>query len=54
MRTISTVPRGGLYDPKPAHGAAASRRNLMLVATLALGMTLFALFFGLVAACDRL
>jgi hypothetical protein len=26
----------------------------MAIATLALGLTLFALFFGLVAACDRL
>jgi len=26
----------------------------MALATLALGLTLFALFFGLVAACDRL
>ena len=30
------------------------RRTAMLVATLALGITLFAMFFGLVAACDRL
>ena len=28
--------------------------DMMALATLALGMTLFALFFGLVAACDRL
>jgi len=27
---------------------------MMPLATLALGMALFALFFGLVAACDRL
>lgn len=26
----------------------------MAIATLTLGLTLFALFFGLVAACDRL
>jgi len=26
----------------------------MTIATLALGLSLFALFFGLVAACDRL
>ena len=32
----------------------AIRRIVMLVATLALGMAFFALFFGLVAACDRL
>ena len=30
------------------------RRSIMALATLALGMALFALFFGLVAACDRL
>jgi hypothetical protein len=48
------VPHGGFYYPKLAHEAAASRRMLMLVATLALGMALFALFYGLVAACDRL
>jgi hypothetical protein len=29
-------------------------RHLMALATFALGMTLFAMFFGLVAACDRL
>lgn len=27
---------------------------LMAVATLALGLVIFALFYGLVAACDRL
>jgi hypothetical protein len=32
----------------------AIRRIVMLVATLALGIALFAMFFGLVAACDRL
>jgi hypothetical protein len=31
-----------------------NRRKLMAFATLALGMGIFALFFGLVAACDRL
>jgi hypothetical protein len=30
------------------------RKRMMALATLALGMILFALFFGLVAACDRL
>jgi hypothetical protein len=30
------------------------RWNVIAVATLALGLALFALFFGLVAACDRL
>jgi hypothetical protein len=30
------------------------RKRLMALATFALGMTIFALFFGLVAACDRL
>ena len=29
-------------------------RLMMALATLALGMAMFALFFGLVAACDRL
>jgi hypothetical protein len=29
-------------------------RMTVSLATFALGMTLFALFFGLVAACDRL
>jgi len=27
---------------------------MMALATLAIGLSLFALFFGLVAACDRL
>lgn len=31
-----------------------SWRFLMAVATLALGLVIFALFYGLVAACDRL
>jgi hypothetical protein len=30
------------------------RRFVMPFATLALGISLFALFFGLVAACDRI
>ena len=30
------------------------RKTMIALATLALGMALFALFFGLVAACDRL
>jgi hypothetical protein len=30
------------------------KRLIMAFATLALGIILFALFFGLVAACDRL
>jgi hypothetical protein len=30
------------------------RSDPMAVATFAIGMFLFALFFGLVAACDRL
>ncbi len=30
------------------------RSDPMAVATFAIGMVLFALFFGLVAACDRL
>jgi len=30
------------------------RRTTLAIATLALGMALFALFFGLVAACDQL
>lgn len=30
------------------------RRVPLAVATFVLGLTLFALFFGLVAACDRL
>jgi hypothetical protein len=28
--------------------------TVMAIGTLAIGMTLFALFFGLVAACDRM
>jgi hypothetical protein len=31
-----------------------ARRPLMALATFAIGMTLFAAFFGLVAACDRI
>jgi len=34
--------------------ARTSRIRPMALATFALGMALFALFFGLVAACDRL
>jgi hypothetical protein len=30
------------------------RRKLVALATLALGIVLFGLFFGLVAACDQL
>jgi hypothetical protein len=30
------------------------RRRRMAVATFALGMVIFSLFFGLIAACDRL
>jgi hypothetical protein len=30
------------------------RRDSMAVTTFAIGLLLFALFFGLVAACDRL
>jgi hypothetical protein len=30
------------------------RRLLMALATFAIGMALFAAFFGLVAACDRI
>lgn len=30
------------------------RRRRMALATFSLGMTLFAMFFGLVAACDRI
>lgn len=33
---------------------AGARRMSMAIATLAVGLALFALFFGLVAACDRL
>jgi hypothetical protein len=39
-----------LRDDRPA----LRRKIMMSFATLALGMALFALFFGLVAACDRL
>ena len=35
-------------------GPTGQRRFSMALATFALGMALFALFFGLVAACDRL
>jgi hypothetical protein len=48
------VPHSRLYHQESGHGVAAPRRIVMLVATLALGMGLFAMFFGLVAACDRL
>ena len=34
--------------------APGTRRFSMALATFAVGMALFALFFGLVAACDRL
>jgi hypothetical protein len=30
------------------------RKTMMALGTLALGMALFASFFGLIAACDRL
>ena len=30
------------------------KKTVMALATLGLGLSLFALFFGLVAACDRL
>lgn len=37
-----------------ARRPAGPRRFSMALATFALGMALFSLFFGLVAACDRL
>ena len=42
--------RGFDLNPLPCH----ERRSLMALVTLALGMAMFALFFGMVAACDRL
>ncbi len=35
-------------------GPTPQRRLALAIATFALGIGLFALFFGLVAACDRL
>jgi hypothetical protein len=37
-------------DPTVKH----ERRTALALATFALGMSLFALFFGLIAACERL
>jgi hypothetical protein len=54
-----TVEEGGLPD-RPGlivyHRISTrfGRRMTLALGTLALGMGLFALFFGLVAACDRL
>ncbi|HMB03851.1 MAG TPA: hypothetical protein VKP69_08955 [Isosphaeraceae bacterium] len=43
-----------LISPRPRRRRILGRRLMMALATLGLGMSLFALFFGLVAACDRL
>lgn len=43
-----------LFESRSLRRRTLARRKLMAFATLALGMALFALFFGLVAACDRL
>jgi hypothetical protein len=48
------VPHSRVYHQESGHGVAASRRILMLVFTLALGMALFATFYGLIVGCDRL
>ena len=45
--TLAATPRGRRPAPR-------RRRTVMALGTLALGIALFALFFGLVAACDRL
>ena len=44
-----------LAAPRFGRGRNTSRRwTVMSVATLALGLAIFALFYGLVLACDRL
>ena len=56
---VDAVEAGGLHD-RPAltdyHTISTrfGRRMTLALGTLALGMALFALFFGLIAACDRL
>ena len=48
------VPHSRVYHQESGHGVASPGRILMLVFTLALGMALFATFYGLIVACDRL
>lgn len=43
-----------LITPCPGRRWGFVRRLTMIVATFAVGMALFAAFFGLVAACDRI
>jgi hypothetical protein len=47
---FSSTRRMTLFSPV----STPERRLTLALATFALGMGLFALFFGLVAACDRL
>jgi hypothetical protein len=47
---FSSTRRMTLFSPVPT----PERRLTLVLATFALGMGLFALFFGLFAACDRL
>jgi Co/Zn/Cd efflux system component len=44
----------GTAAARPSRRRPLGRRRIMALATFALGIALFALFFGLVAACDRL
>jgi hypothetical protein len=48
------APRNGHCHLDTRLHLAKPRRILMLVFTLALGMALFATFYGLIVACDRL
>jgi hypothetical protein len=43
-----------LIPPRPERRRMLERRSMMALATFGLGMSIFALFFGLAAACDRL
>ena len=40
--------------PRPGRRRILGRRSMMALATFGLGMSILTLFFGLVAACDRL
>ena len=42
------------FDERPRNVPSVGGSTMMALATFALGMAIFALFFGLVAACDRL